>query len=224
MGGGRPRPVPIDPEAPALPAVRRREPGRSAALLHWPCWAPSIAGASSGVWTSAAAGLGCSKSASGRASRSSTCTRCTGRFTGLDRPRTPARSRERFRRAGCRPTSGTAGCRRCPTPTASSTRCFSISILEHLRPDEQDAAFREIRRVLRPGGQVVYGVPIERRLMVFMFRLMVTTSGSTTSRRNDTWPRPPSGRCTGAAPPDDDVAGAGLRDRALRQAVVVAHT
>lgn len=47
-----------------------------------------------------------------------------------------------------------------------------ISILEHLKPDEQDVAFREIRRVLRPGGQVVYGVPIERPLMVFMFRLM----------------------------------------------------
>jgi len=33
-------------------------------------------------------------------------------------------------------------------------------------------AFREIRRVLRPGGQVVYGVPIERGFMVFMFRLL----------------------------------------------------
>jgi len=47
-----------------------------------------------------------------------------------------------------------------------------ISILEHLKPAEQAQAFLEIRRVLKPGGQVVYGVPIERRLMVFMFRLM----------------------------------------------------
>jgi len=45
-----------------------------------------------------------------------------------------------------------------------------ISILEHLKPAEQAIAFSEIRRVLRPGGQVVYGVPIERPLMVFMFR------------------------------------------------------
>lgn len=47
-----------------------------------------------------------------------------------------------------------------------------ISVLEHLQPDEQMKAFREIRRVLKPGGQVVYGVPIERRLMVLMFRLL----------------------------------------------------
>src|SRR5437879_4648555 len=31
-----------------------------------------------------------------------------------------------------------------------------ISILEHLKPYEQYAAFREIWRVLKPGGQVVY--------------------------------------------------------------------
>jgi ubiquinone/menaquinone biosynthesis C-methylase UbiE len=47
-----------------------------------------------------------------------------------------------------------------------------ISILEHLKPNEQLRAFEEIRRVLRPNGQVIYGVPIERRIMVFMFRLM----------------------------------------------------
>jgi ubiquinone/menaquinone biosynthesis C-methylase UbiE len=45
-----------------------------------------------------------------------------------------------------------------------------ISILEHLKPHDQPKAFAEIRRVLKPGGQVVYGVPIERPLMVFMFR------------------------------------------------------
>jgi ubiquinone/menaquinone biosynthesis C-methylase UbiE len=47
-----------------------------------------------------------------------------------------------------------------------------ISILEHLKPALQGEAFREIRRVLRAGGQVVYGVPIERPLMVWMFRLL----------------------------------------------------
>lgn len=47
-----------------------------------------------------------------------------------------------------------------------------ISILEHLKPSEQEKAFSEIRRVLKPGGQVVYGVPIERPFMVFMFRLL----------------------------------------------------
>ena len=47
-----------------------------------------------------------------------------------------------------------------------------ISILEHLKPDEQVRAFQEMKRVLKPNGQVVYGVPIERGLMVFMFRVM----------------------------------------------------
>jgi SAM-dependent methyltransferase len=47
-----------------------------------------------------------------------------------------------------------------------------ISILEHLKPSEQSAAFGEISRVLKPGGQVVYGVPIERGIMVLMFRLL----------------------------------------------------
>ncbi len=49
-----------------------------------------------------------------------------------------------------------------------------ISILEHLKPDQLLPAFREIRRVLKPAGQVVYGVPIERPLMVFLFRLLGT--------------------------------------------------
>jgi ubiquinone/menaquinone biosynthesis C-methylase UbiE len=47
-----------------------------------------------------------------------------------------------------------------------------ISILEHLKPEEQFKAFAEIERVLKPGGQVIYGVPIERPLMVFMFRML----------------------------------------------------
>jgi len=47
-----------------------------------------------------------------------------------------------------------------------------ISILEHLKPTEQVRAFREIRRVLKPGGQAIYGVPIERRFMVSMFWLL----------------------------------------------------
>lgn len=47
-----------------------------------------------------------------------------------------------------------------------------ISILEHLKPEEQGQAFAEITRVLKPGGQAVYGVPVERPLMVFLFRLL----------------------------------------------------
>jgi ubiquinone/menaquinone biosynthesis C-methylase UbiE len=47
-----------------------------------------------------------------------------------------------------------------------------ISILEHLQPADQHRAFAEIKRVLKPGGQVVYGVPIERPFMVFMFKML----------------------------------------------------
>ena len=49
-----------------------------------------------------------------------------------------------------------------------------ISILEHLQPADQTKAFAEILRVLKPGGQLVYGVPVERPLMVFLFRLLGT--------------------------------------------------
>ena len=47
-----------------------------------------------------------------------------------------------------------------------------ISILEHLKPHELEQAFREIHRVLKPGGQVVYGAPVERPFMVAMFNLL----------------------------------------------------
>ena len=47
-----------------------------------------------------------------------------------------------------------------------------ISILEHLKPSELAQAFKEIKRVLKPSGQIVYGVPVERPFMVFMFRLL----------------------------------------------------
>ena len=47
-----------------------------------------------------------------------------------------------------------------------------ISILEHLKPAQQVQAFREVRRVLKPGSQAIYGVPIERSFMVVMFRLL----------------------------------------------------
>ena len=47
-----------------------------------------------------------------------------------------------------------------------------ISILEHLKPAELEKAFQEIKRVLKQGGQVVYGIPVERPFMVFMFRLL----------------------------------------------------
>ena len=47
-----------------------------------------------------------------------------------------------------------------------------ISILEHLRPQHLQQALAEIRRVLRPGGQMVYGVPVDSPFMTVAFRLL----------------------------------------------------
>jgi ubiquinone/menaquinone biosynthesis C-methylase UbiE len=47
-----------------------------------------------------------------------------------------------------------------------------VSILEHLKHHELEQALSEIKRVLKPGGQMVYGTPIERPFMVFMFRML----------------------------------------------------
>ena len=47
-----------------------------------------------------------------------------------------------------------------------------ISVLEHLQPHEQNRAFSELHRIIRPGGQLVYGVPIDRPLMTFLYRLL----------------------------------------------------
>jgi len=47
-----------------------------------------------------------------------------------------------------------------------------ISILEHLKPIELEQAFKEVKRVLKPGGQMIYGTPVEKPFMVFMFRIL----------------------------------------------------
>lgn len=47
-----------------------------------------------------------------------------------------------------------------------------ISTLEHLKPTDQPTAMAEFQRVLKPGGHLVYGVPIERPLMQAAFRML----------------------------------------------------
>jgi ubiquinone/menaquinone biosynthesis C-methylase UbiE len=59
-----------------------------------------------------------------------------------------------------------------PYPDDFFDTVLLISILEHLKPSEQVQAFQDVRRVLKPGGQAIYGVPIERRFMVMMFWLL----------------------------------------------------
>jgi ubiquinone/menaquinone biosynthesis C-methylase UbiE len=47
-----------------------------------------------------------------------------------------------------------------------------ISILEHLKPRELGLAFSEIRRVLKPGGQMIYGVPTDNTFMRLCFLML----------------------------------------------------
>lgn len=49
---------------------------------------------------------------------------------------------------------------------------IAISIHEHLKSEEQQTAFSEIRRVLKPGGCYVVGVPGMNPLMIGVFHLM----------------------------------------------------
>jgi ubiquinone/menaquinone biosynthesis C-methylase UbiE len=59
-----------------------------------------------------------------------------------------------------------------PYPANSFDAVMLVSILEHLKPQELSAAVKEVARVLKPGGRMVYGVPVERPLMVFLFRVL----------------------------------------------------
>ena len=79
---------------------------------------------------------------------------------------------EVFARLGIRPDLRNGNVVEMPYPDNQFDTVLLISILEHLKPEELDRAFSEIQRVLKPGGQVVYGVPVERPFMVAMFALL----------------------------------------------------
>ena len=49
---------------------------------------------------------------------------------------------------------------------------LAISILEHLKPKEQIIAMKEIQRVLKKGGQFIYGVPVASKAMELFFRIL----------------------------------------------------
>jgi len=59
-----------------------------------------------------------------------------------------------------------------PYPDGHFDAVLAMSVLEHLRPEEQPRALDEIRRVLRPGGALVAGVPGVNALMTLGFRLL----------------------------------------------------
>lgn len=47
-----------------------------------------------------------------------------------------------------------------------------ISILEHLKPEFLVPAFQKIFRVLKQNGQIVYGVPVDKKIMDYAFKLL----------------------------------------------------
>src|SRR5258705_11310224 len=59
-----------------------------------------------------------------------------------------------------------------PYPDKFFDTVLMVSILEHLKPIELEQAFQEAWRVLKSGGQIVYGTPVEKPFMVFMFRML----------------------------------------------------
>jgi hypothetical protein len=67
-----------------------------------------------------------------------------------------------------------------------------ISILGHLKADELKRAYVEVGRVLKPGGQMVHGTPVEKPFMVFIFRVMGTTSVRNIFRPKRRSLRPPT--------------------------------
>lgn len=77
-----------------------------------------------------------------------------------------------FSRHGVQPLLCNGSVTELPYPDGYFDAVLLISIMEHLRPGDQATAYREIHRVLRPGGAMVIGVPVERPLMVLAFRLL----------------------------------------------------
>jgi len=91
---------------------------------------------------------------------------------GIDLNSNCAAVAECYRKQGITPGLVNASLLAIPYPNACFDAVLCISVLEHLSPGDLDAAFREISRVIRPSGVLVYGVPIERPLMVMSFRLL----------------------------------------------------
>jgi len=95
-----------------------------------------------------------------------------GTIYGLDLTASTQAIEEFYRQHGIQTILANGSVLEMPYPENHFDSVLLISILEHLKPDQLDLAFSEIIRVLKPGGQVVYGVPVERPLMVFLFRLL----------------------------------------------------
>lgn len=59
-----------------------------------------------------------------------------------------------------------------PYPDGTFDAVLAMSVLEHLKPEDQPATMRQLHRVLRPGGALVVGVPGLNAMMTLGFWLM----------------------------------------------------
>ena len=91
---------------------------------------------------------------------------------GIDLTADPQAVSAVFERRGIKTELSSGNVVELPYPDNYFDSVLLISILEHLKPNDLCKAFSEIHRVLKPGGQLVYGVPCERPFMVVMFRLL----------------------------------------------------
>ncbi|MEA4906190.1 MAG: class I SAM-dependent methyltransferase [Anaerolineaceae bacterium] len=88
---------------------------------------------------------------------------------GIDLDEDPAAVQAVFTRAGIETHLRRGDVLDLSYPDETFDAVLLVSILEHLRPSELSRAFAEVRRVLCPGGRMVYGTPVSRRLMTFLF-------------------------------------------------------
>ena len=91
---------------------------------------------------------------------------------GLDLTASIAEVQAVFDKAGLHTFLRNGDVMKMPYEANSFDTVLLISILEHLQSHELELTFSEIHRVLKPGGQMVYGTPVERPFMVTMFRLL----------------------------------------------------
>ena len=95
-----------------------------------------------------------------------------GEIHGLDLTANIALVNAKFKTLGIRTFLKNGDVLALPYPDCYFDSVLLISILEHLKPEALVPAFREICRVLRAGGEVVYGVPVGAMIMGCAFRML----------------------------------------------------